>query len=957
MTLANSPILNTADPDIFESSITVRWSAPGNPGDTEYKVEISTIQTFPSNSTSSASVTGLFHNFNNLVSNRKYYARVSAVNREGIWAANLLFDTYQTKPAPPVILPFGKPVSTTTADLNLGWSANGNDGATYYDTRSPPSLIWDTPNQVLGRTFPGLLPNKPYSFEVRAKDINLTRLKDAVSVTTTVYTRAQPADPFEYGNVTDLDTWEIRIASKANDPNTTEYAFQFEAVGSPTPSFHDRFLVYSGGNAVPSAITDINNTSVWRTLAQWGLLDAGTGRYVINGDNLPSENHHLKVFVRNGDKQVEAPSYNLIEPQSGTPRVELTVRGATVTAAQSWQASVFVSSSVIPFRASGSSHFNILMSSVLSDSTTFSNGNYTSVGQGWNGVQKDTAYCSDDSINVNPTYVGPLQGVCVPGEDRYFLHIVGDKMSATGNPSSPIYPGDPSFRIYVDLTPPQAGPIDAQWAGFVIPDNGGTLGFQTIDFSWPVIDLGHPVSRSPIVGWAYRFVLNDNSLDPVQSTTTRFVAGPAVRLALSSAEGSGGVVPATGTYYFKAIGLDLAGNWQSAPTSFTYNFKEDSLPPSFKGVSLAGAKMPKSDYHYAAVDPSAPIRLIFSEPMNLASPGALSFIQTHNALGQQVNATVTFTSTATVADGSTTYMDVTANVPLERGARYEILSSTSNLRDLGGNRMSQNQQFSVTFFTQIDPNAATVFVTLDNGARLDVSANAFGADPSGVAFDDDVRNDPAPIGAAVRGASGAVSRRSGGDYNQVLATKEFNHYASDGTRLTAPFRAPVTLTFSYPDADGNGIVDGTESGHPVKVDRLAIYALDELSGAWMKLPGSRVDTALRQVSVDLRHFSVYALIGTASFDLTEAHPFPVPYRAAKDAGGIVFSFPNSQIAKVQVFTLDGRLVKTLSDDTGAGFVRWDPVNTDGGDPVASDVYLYVIENDQERKVGKLMVIR
>jgi hypothetical protein len=33
------------------------------------------------------------------------------------------------------------------------------------------------------------------------------------------------------------------------------------------------------------------------------------------------------------------------------------------------------------------------------------------------------------------------------------------------------------------------------------------------------------------------------------------------------------------------------------------------------------------------------------------------------------------------------------------------------------------------------------------------------------------------------------------------------------------------------------------------------------------------------------------------------------------------------------------------------------VNNESGDPVASDVYLYVIENDQQRRIGKLMVIR
>jgi chitodextrinase len=643
VTLANLPLLTTGLSDIFQSSITVRWSAPGNPPDTSYKVEISTDNAFPLGATSTKSVTGIFHVFNSLVPNRRYSVRISAVNRQGVWTSTDSQD-YDTKPAPPLILAFSKPPFTTTAELTLNWDANGNDGATFYATMRPPSNTWILAGQVTNRTFQGLAPNTPYSFEVQARDKNNGRQKDAVSGATTTYTRAEPAPSFEYGNVTDIDTWDIRIASRANDPSTTEYAFQLIASGTPSISFDQQFLVLSAGKAVPSTITYVNDPAVWRTLANWGLPDPGTGRYVISGDFLPSDKHELWVYVRNGDHFVENPSQKLIEPQSGAPRVELTVRGSTITAAQSWLTPIYVNTSTIPFRASGSSHFNILMSSVLSDSTTFAgaNGNnYQNVGQGWNGDQKDTAYCSNETAYVDPTYLGPLQGVCGLGEDLFYLHIVGDKMSLGGNPIGPIYPGNPSFRVYVDLIPPLAGTIDARGAGYSIPDNGGTLGFQTIDFSWPVIDGGNPVSRSPIVGWAYSFALNDNTLDPVQSTATHFVAGPAVPgLSLSSL----GSVPSTGTYYFKVIGLDQAGNWQPTPTSFTYNFKEDSLPPAFKGVSLVGAKMPKSDFHYAAVDPSAPIRLVFSEPVNLANAGALDFVQTHNALGQRVNTPVSFAS-------------------------------------------------------------------------------------------------------------------------------------------------------------------------------------------------------------------------------------------------------------------------------------------------------------------------
>ncbi|MBL0057560.1 MAG: Ig-like domain-containing protein [Elusimicrobia bacterium] len=954
VTLAATPTSLTPGPGT--TSISFGWNQGVNPfpPNTRYEASISTSIGFSAAISTTVVVTSTGTTFTAVVPNRQYYLGVRAINHQGIPSSLATTFTF-SRPEAPVIRSFsvppfvGKPSPT---QLDLVWNPGLNDP----DTTFNPAIDGESFSEhaIIGNSFyfGALLPDTTHAFRVRAQAKDLAN--HAVSLSTTVATRAEVALPVEVVATVDQTTLQFRLERGGNQ-KTTEYAIQM--VQDPVPAipslWHLKWLMLDPGN--PSHQIAASPTPVWKEFKDWGTPnDATISRVNFLAGSLPLGGHYLQVKTRNSEGEEEVFSATtVIKGVAGVPVVSLI--GTPYTPAMSLAQRLYFNAPSLPFKAVGSAHFNF---HVNSDPNGAQIGTFDVLrSTGWNGLFNPVDPCSTDSA-IGIFHDGGLSGFCIPDEGEYYLHLQGNQLlknavGATVGFDGTVYPGSPSFRFFIDRTPPLAGPIVAQWAGFVIPDNGGTLGFQTIDFSWPVIDLGNSVSRSPIVGWAYSFALNDNSPVPVQSTATYFVAGPAVRLSLSSL----GVVPATGTYYFKAMGLDLAGNWQPTSTSFIYNFKADSLPPTFKGVSLAGAKMPKSDYHYAAVDPSAPIRLIFSEPMNLASPGALSFIQTHNALGQQVNTSVSFASLATVVETSTTYMDVTPTVPLERGARYEIRSSTWNLRDLGGNPLPANQQFSIAFFTQIDPNARTVFVTLDNGARLEVSANAFGPDPSGVAFDDDVKNDPAPIGATVRGASGAVPRRSGGDFNQVLATKEFNHYASDGTRLTAPFGAPVTLTFGYSDADGNGIVDGTESGHPVKVDRLAIYALDELSGAWMKLPGSRVDTTLHNVSVELRHFSVYALIGTASFDLTEAHPFPVPYRAAKDTGGIVFSFPNSQIAKVQVFTLDGRLVKTLSDDTGAGFVRWDPVDSDGGDPVASDVYLYVIENDQERKVGKLMVIR
>lgn len=192
--------------------------------------------------------------------------------------------------------------------------------------------------------------------------------------------------------------------------------------------------------------------------------------------------------------------------------------------------------------------------------------------------------------------------------------------------------------------------------------------------------------------------------------------------------------------------------------------------------------------------------------------------------------------------------------------------------------------------------------------------------------------------------------------------KELNVLGESGTFYDGALAAPAVIGIPYQDADNDGVVDGSDP--PVRADTLAMYSLDETLGRWVRVPGSSVDAAGRRVTAAVPHFSVYAIIGSASQDVGAVHPFPVPWAPNSGnpadgtlAGGITFTNLPSEGA-IYVYTLTGRLVRKL-DIPGLlvpAQLRWDVKNESGQD-VASGVYLWRVVSGKNVKIGKLMVIR
>lgn len=98
-----------------------------------------------------------------------------------------------------------------------------------------------------------------------------------------------------------------------------------------------------------------------------------------------------------------------------------------------------------------------------------------------------------------------------------------------------------------------------------------------------------------------------------------------------------------------------------------------------------------------------------------------------------------------------------------------------------------------------------------------------------------------------------------------------------------------------------------------------------------------------------------AVYDTASADLSSAHCYPVPFRP--EAGHTKITFTGlTQSASIRVYTLSGRLVRSLEKAGAGDTLDWD-VRNSAGENLASGVYIFVVKSPSQTASGKLMVIR
>jgi hypothetical protein len=949
---------------VYQTSMTVSWGANGNPSGTHFQVEILRPKdgwiTYPTMETTLNTPAG------GLIPATLYSVRVKAIGSDCITLSNIV--SQNTLPVPPEITSVTKPAGDLEGQkLELHWNGGGNSDTAVYQSRKTPVLTDDwtpAPGQVIfSQLFEKLNPNTKYKLDVHAGNSS----SYSVATGTEVWTRAEiPSEPRSLIPLTSYSTIDGPRGTMgigfplSRNPEDTYYAIRMTSMTSleeEEPKKYARIL--SAGQA--SFSSDVFE---WHTRADW----LSSGKLVLQ--DLPLDpGYRIVLYAKNHADEVEGPGLGLLIQQSaGPPLVTLLTVNGTVTNLQPRENKIYFNKTMVPFTAANSSHFNVLWGA---SETSINDGNVVGQTYGWNGKNDPTSSFCPSVGDHDYTFGGSLSGFCAP-EGEYYLNITGTALVETADSrvqlltdekgNTVFVPTEP-FHVFIDTTPPV--PPELQLSFLPTPFEPllqDTLyGNPNPTFVWGTEDtLGNSVSSSPILGWTYS-VSTDPDVLPVQSTDPAngfipFKSDPAISVDLHD------VTHSSGTVYYRVRGCDLAGNWtpNNRVPAFRYLYTPDQVLPELAGVEMDGKLFPALDktIRYAAVTPKEEfLHVKFSEPM-LISTHAIQLTLLRGADGRSVNQAValsTIDASVGIQGDGKQLLPFASLTQLEPGCLYRFFTSSSPMpTDRANNPLTA--KLDILFYTAMDPATPAVFASEQGDVSVNVSAFALGTDPVGVAIND--RPDKISVAGSpslprlLDEANDALSRQRGGAFKKIFVAKELTAFKTNGEMRAQNFPGSVQMGFDYAAYVGaNGRMDGTT----IKTKDLVLCELDERTGVWNKIPNSRVDEANQKVFAPLRHNGTYALAGAPNYDLADAHPYPVPYRSARDEHGITFTGLSS-FGTIKVFTLDGRLVKTLAFN-GESSVAWEPVTSDSGESVGSDVYLYMIENDQQRIVGKLMVIR
>ena len=187
----------------------------------------------------------------------------------------------------------------------------------------------------------------------------------------------------------------------------------------------------------------------------------------------------------------------------------------------------------------------------------------------------------------------------------------------------------------------------------------------------------------------------------------------------------------------------------------------------------------------------------------------------------------------------------------------------------------------------------------------------------------------------------------------VSMPRDFKAYDSADNEINN-FSKDITITFPYPDSDGDGKTDGDY----FDVDTLFVHYLDEGNLKWIPVPNSTLDRNLKQVSAKVSHFSIYSLRSvnrnTISFNVK---PSPNPCRFKN--GNVSFKGIPIDATGITVFIYNtaGELVREIpKGECIPTNCEWDG-KTQNGSMAATGAYLYLIKTDTHGKSkGKFYAI-
>ena len=351
-----------------------------------------------------------------------------------------------------------------------------------------------------------------------------------------------------------------------------------------------------------------------------------------------------------------------------------------------------------------------------------------------------------------------------------------------------------------------------------------------------------------------------------------------------------------------------------------------------------------------AVDPSAHVMLFFDREMVPASVRAgFSLTLVHDKLGNSVLSAISGTLTELPGNQMFSFIP---NSPLPKGSRFRaaLSSAVADAFDVVSGAES-----SWEFATPADYTERSVLSPLP-GFKVTVPPGTFSQDAGLALLTDPAANalhtDRAVIAKAFSLEQRKAEQAGSGTHAPIpnLAF-EIVGETSQGGIIQGALGNSVQITMNYPDANNDGIVDGTSPG--VAAKDLTLYFLDESLREFRKIP-SQVDTTAKTITASLKHFSIYAVMGALATSVESFLVRPNLWQPAQDPAPIILdNLPDP--AEVSIYSVTGQKVISLQGN-GNSAIEWRGVN-DAGEALASGVYVAVLKGAGGTKSKKVTIVR
>gem|GEM_PF-1733269 len=428
------------------------------------------------------------------------------------------------------------------------------------------------------------------------------------------------------------------------------------------------------------------------------------------------------------------------------------------------------------------------------------------------------------------------------------------------------------------------------------------------------------------------------------------------KVAASTGGAISNILVANTTFYNE---VNLATNTayaRSILTSFTTDFVLTSTSSSVTKYTLAAdpASLVVSSVTSSSLtltwdgntNPSTTRFVVQQSTSSVFNPTSIS---TPVAYGSALTATTT--AFANLLPGTTVAFRLAAyNGDGVASLGFSNTVSTVTLVPAGyGNNVAVTAVSSVTASTPAGRDSRT-FVAISPNTSLPNTASA-----GSIAISTNPSDTPLVVSTAIIVTANA--NVGSGSYLVTGSPREFAFYDQGGVRQSGTFGSTLMLFMPYADANNDGFVD-TNTSLPEK--KLKIFKLNETTQRWEEVGGT-VDTVGKTVFVQIRSFSVYALLAPlAASNLGDVKVYPTPWQRGAgnkfDAASLTFDNLTSQ-AKIQIYTILGELVFEQETSGTDGKVTWNGKNMKS-ETVASGVYIWRITNNQgQSKQGRLAIER